>query len=49
MLQASESSYKPRDLFNAGRDRAYTVASGSPLYEKWSCRQRSNSFAIKVN
>lgn len=45
--RASESSYKPRDLFNAGRDRAYTVASGSPSNEKWTCRQRSNSFAIK--
>lgn len=45
--KASESGYKPRDLFNAGRDRAYTVASGSPTNERLSRRQRSNSFAIK--
>ena len=40
--------YKPRDLFNAGRDRAYTVPSESPTKERCSVRQRSKSFALKV-
>ncbi|KAJ7390381.1 hypothetical protein OS493_025633 [Desmophyllum pertusum] len=31
--KASEPGYKPRDLFNAGRDRAHTVASESPTKE----------------
>lgn len=45
--KASGPGYKPRDLFNAGRDRAYTVASESPTKERCSVRQRSKSFALK--
>jgi len=45
--KASGPGYKPRDLFNTGRDRAYTVASESPSKERCSMRQRSKSFAIK--
>lgn len=49
VLQATGPGYKPRDLFNAGRDRAHTVASESPTKERCTMRQRSKSFAIKVN
>lgn len=45
--KASEPGYKPRDLFNAGRERANTVATESPTEERCSVRQRSKSFAIK--
>ncbi|KAL9982623.1 hypothetical protein ACROYT_G004690 [Oculina patagonica] len=45
--KASGPGYKPRDLFNAGRDRAYTVASESPTKERGTMRQRSKSFALK--
>lgn len=46
--KASGPGYKPRDLFNAGRDRAYTVASESPTkLERGTIRQRSKSFALK--
>lgn len=45
--KASGPGYKPRDLFNAGRNRAYTVASESPTKERCAMRQRSKSFALK--
>jgi len=44
--KACGPGYKPRDLFNAGRDRAYTVASGSPTkLERCTVGQRP--FALK--
>ena len=48
LWQASDSGYKPRDLFNAGRDRAHSVASESPTKERCTMRQKSKSLALKV-
>lgn len=45
--KASDSGYKPRDLFNAGRDRAHSVASESPTKERCTMRQKSKSLALK--
>ncbi|PFX15298.1 Arylsulfatase J [Stylophora pistillata] len=45
--KASEPGYKPRDLFDARRDRAHSVSSESPTIERCAMRQRSKSFALK--